>query len=88
MPGLGRTALCRGCKKEIAFIKTVKGKTMPVDPESVYFIPGGGPNTYVMLDGTVQRGREPDWADQGMPTQIGYISHFATCTEADRFRRK
>ena len=88
MTGLGRTAPCRGCGQEIAFIKTVKGKTMPVNPDSVYFIPAGGPNTYVMIDGTVQRGREPDWTDQGKPTQIGYISHFATCQKADSFRKK
>lgn len=72
MPGLTRTAPCRGCGKEIAFIKTVKGKTMPVDPDSVYFIPASGPNTYVMMDGTVQRGREPGWEDQGTQTQIGW----------------
>ena len=87
MAGLGRTAKCRGCGAEIAFIKTVKGKTMPVNPESIYFIPAGGPNTYVMIDGTVERGREPTWEDQGTPTQIGYISHFATCPERDKFRK-
>lgn len=88
MPGLGRTTKCRGCGKEIAFIKTVKGKTMPVNPESVYFIPAGGPNTYVMITGEVKRGREPDWADQGKQAQIGYISHFATCPEADGMRKR
>ena len=87
MAGLSRTTKCRGCGAEIAFIKTVKGKTMPVNPESVYFIPAGGPNTYVMITGEVERGREPDWADQGTPTQIGYISHFATCPERDSFRK-
>lgn len=84
---LSRTTKCRGCGAEIAFIKTVKGKTMPVNPESVYFIPAGGPNTYVMITGEVERGREPGWADQGIPTQIGYISHFATCLERERFRK-
>lgn len=87
MTGLNRTTKCRGCGAEIAFIKTVKGKTMPVNPESVYFIPAGGPNTYVMITGEVERGREPDWADQGIPAQIGYISHFATCPERERFRK-
>lgn len=85
---LSKTTQCRGCGQEIAFIKTVKGKTMPVNPESVYFIPAGGPNTYVMADGVVRRGREPDRTDQGTPTVIGYISHFATCPAADSFRKK
>ena len=86
MPGLRKTSACRGCGQEIIFIKTLKGKTMPVNPDGVYFVPAGGPNTYVMLDGTVQRGREPHYADKS--TQIGYISHFATCPDADKFRKK
>lgn len=83
MSNLSRTTPCRGCGKEIAFIKTVKGKTMPVDPEPMYFIPSGGPNTYVMIDGSVQRGREPGIGD-GEPW-IGYRSHFATCPEREQF---
>ena len=86
MPGLSRTSHCRGCGQEIAFIKTVKGKTMPVNPTSVYFVPAGGPNTYVMADGSIKRGREPGPMDQ--QTWIGYISHFATCPEADSFRKR
>ena len=74
---------CRGCGAEIIFIKTEKGKSMPVDPEAVYFIPGGGPNTYVMPDGSIQRGREPENGD-GRPW-IGYRSHFATCPVRDDF---
>jgi len=87
MSGLGRTTPCRGCGKEIAFIKTVKGKSMPVDPESVYFIPAGGPNTYVMMDGSIQRGREPQQEDNEA-VRIGYRSHFVTCPAADDFRSK
>lgn len=83
MAGLTRTTKCRGCAAEIAFIKTVKGKSMPVDPDAVYFIPGGGPNTYVMADGSIQRGREPGIGD-GEPW-IGYRSHFATCPARDSF---
>jgi len=84
--GLSKTTPCRGCGKEIAFIKTVKGKSMPVDPESVYYIPGGGPNTYVTIDGEIDHGREPHYADK--ETKIGYISHFATCPERDKFRKR
>lgn len=82
---LGKTTPCRGCGKEIAFIKTVKGKSMPVNPESVYFVPAEGPNTYVMLDGSIRRGREPRPDDR--TTIIGFISHFATCTAADLYRK-
>ena len=87
MPKISRTAPCRGCGKEIAFIKTEKGKTMPVDPEPMYFIPGGGPNTYVMLDGSIQRGRETEQGDREK-AWIGYRSHFANCPAADKFRKR
>ena len=80
---LGRTTQCRGCGADIAFIKTVAGKSMPVDPNSIRFTPAGGPNTYVMMDGTVIRGREPREGDEEQA--IGYRSHFATCPAADRF---
>lgn len=86
MPGLRRTSACRGCGREIAFIKTVKGKTMPVNPDGVYFVPAGGPNTYVTLDGKIERGRDPEPGDTG--TTIGYVSHFATCPAADSFKAK
>lgn len=82
---LGRVTPCRGCGKEIAFIKTVKGKTTPVNPEPIYFIPAGGPNTYVMIDGSIQRGREPERMDRDK-AMIGYRSHFATCPARDQFR--
>ena len=86
MPKLSRTTQCRGCGKDIAFIRTKAGKSMPVDPEAVEFIQAGGPNTYVMIDGSIQRGREPKH-DEEEKTKIGYRSHFATCPAADRFRK-
>ena len=87
MPKLSRTSPCRGCGKEIAFIKTKAGKSMPVDADPVYFIPAGGPNTYVMIDGSVQRGREPQQTEQAS-SMIEYRSHFATCPAADSFRKR
>lgn len=86
MIGNLRTSPCRGCGKEIAFIKTEKGKTMPVNPEEVCFIPGGGPNTYVLPGGRVVRGSEARNSDEN--TVMGYISHFATCPERDNMRKK
>ncbi len=84
MPGLRKTCPCRGCGQEIAFIKMVKHKTMPVNPDGVYFIPDDGPNSYVTLDGRIERGRDPKPGDTG--AMIGYVSHFATCPEAGKFR--
>ena len=85
---LGKTTKCRGCGAEICFIKTVKGKSMPVDPEAMYFIPGGGPNTYVMINGEIQRGSEAGGNAKEEKAWIGYRSHFTNCPAADDFRKK
>ena len=82
---LGRTTQCRGCGADIAFIRTTAGRSMPVDPFSIVFVPAGGPNTYVMPDGSVKRGREPKSNEDQVETMIGYRSHFATCPAADKF---
>lgn len=78
---------CRACGADIMFIKTAAGKTMPVDAKSMYFLPDpSGKNLYVLPDGTTERG----WtvSVQGNDTKIGFVSHFATCPEADRFRKR
>ena len=82
---LSRTTTCRGCGKPIAFIKSANGKSIPVDPEPICFMPEEGLDKFVLMDGTVQRGRALEEADK---TAIGYRSHFATCPAADDFRRK
>ena len=85
MAELRRLTTCKGCGKQIGFIKTVNGKTIPVDPEPICFMPEEGYDKFVMMDGTMQRGRALEEADK---TAIGYRSHFATCPAADTFRRK
>ena len=81
-----KTYRCKACDAQILFIKTVKGKTMPVDAESRYFVPDtNGKALYVLADGSVMRGAEPREEDKDK--HIGFISHFATCPAADQFRR-
>ena len=80
-----RRTQCRACGAEIGFIKTAAGKTCPVDAKSVYFLPDLGDELCVLPDGTAQRGLRVD--EEGNSTQIGYVSHFATCPEADKFRK-
>ena len=79
---LARTTPCRACGTEIAFIKTVKGKTMPVDVEAIRFSPGDGPETFVTVDGRVVRG-----ARRKNGAETGFVSHFATCPAADEMRK-
>ena len=81
-----KTSFCRACGAEIGFIKTVAGKTIPVDAECVTFSPNEkGPCLFVMLDGTLKRGFKT--INELPDSEFGYVSHFATCPEADKFRK-
>lgn len=77
---------CRACGAPIGFIKTKAGKTVPVDEKSVNFLPDPeGKELFVLVDGSTQRGARVE--EESNSSQIGFISHFATCPEADRFRK-
>ena len=77
---------CRACQADIIFIKTKAGKSVPCDAKSMYFTPeANGTQVFVLMDGSVQRGKECPGGGDGC--QIGYISHFATCPNADLFRK-
>lgn len=86
---LSRATKCRGCGKEICFIKSINGKSIPVDPDPIRFLPEDNYEKFVMMDGTVQRGREYDGDKiDAQRYMIGYRSHWATCPAAEDFRRK
>lgn len=79
---------CRACGAEISFIKTKAGKTMPVDCASQYFHPDpAGSQLYVLIDGTTCRGEQLPMGTIDPDQKIGFVSHFATCPEADKFRK-
>ena len=79
-------ATCRGCGAKIRFIKTVAGKTIPVNPEEVaYEQKARGSLKIVTTNGEVLSAEWP--ADPQKATGIGYISHFATCPKANGFRK-
>ena len=77
---------CRACGAPIGFVKTIAGKTVPVDEKSVSFLPDpNGKELFVMIDGSTQRGARVEKETDS--THVGFISHFATCPEADKFRK-
>ena len=81
-----RTTQCRWCGADIAFIKTIAGKSVPVDAECVSFSPNEkGPCLFVMPDGTTKRGFKTN--EEKGDSEFGYVSHFATCPEAGKFRK-
>ena len=78
---------CRACGKPILFIKTAKGKTIPVDVRPLQFVPdANGRSLYVTDEGDVIHGVPAQEMDPDKHT--GYISHFATCTNPDDFRSR
>ena len=77
---------CRACGAEIMFIKSVAGKTIPVNAEQItYQQKAGGSLKVVTPNGEVISGELA--GDPQKATGIGFISHFATCPEADKFRK-
>ena len=81
-----RVTTCRACGAEIMFIKTVGGKSIPVDSDSVYYIQKKDGNKKIVTpNGEVISADLTE--DSAKATGIGYISHFATCPEADKFRK-
>lgn len=78
-------AKCRGCGREIIWIKTAGNKSMPCDPEQVTYWHGKG-FRIVTPNGEVHScslSGEPNNA-----VGVGYIPHWATCQNANDFRQK
>ena len=79
----GQLSICKGCGFAIRWFTTSGLKKMPVNPQPIRFIPGNGPETFVTKDGKVQRGKR-----DAKGSEVGYISHFATCPAADQLRKR
>lgn len=74
---------CRGCGAEIKFVKSLKGKWMPVDPEPATEKDADQGDTLVREDGKVITvGRD---SDEGLKC---YVPHWITCPNADEFKRR
>lgn len=83
---LTRTTQCRACGAEIGFIKSIGGKSIPVDAKEVtYWQKPDGAQKIVTPNGEVVSADLE--GDPQKATGIGYISHFATCPEAEKFRK-
>lgn len=74
---------CKSCGAEIIFIRSLKGKQIPCNAEPVRFTYElGAPDRVVTRNGEVLPAIiGPNGAE------TGYISHFATCPNANNHRR-
>ena len=80
---------CRGCGKPIIFIKTGRYKPTPCDPEPVWVKQDPSGKNYIRKDGTTVIGTIAGDADDDPDSNFieAYVSHFATCHAAGRFRK-
>lgn len=75
---------CRSCGEEIIWIKMKSGKAMPCDVKPIpYRESFSGGMKLVTPAGDVISGNYDGTSDN-----FAYISHFATCPNADQHRRK
>ena len=92
---LKRTEKCRACGKDIAFIKTVSGKCIPVDPVPVEFMLYEENERFITEDGEVKDGEEIAYDKGfhmgnviGIESLTGYRDHRKTCKAAEDLKRK
>ena len=82
---------CKSCGAKIVWIKTQNGRSMPCNEEQVEYQKNyRGAALIVTKDGEVVRGniiKEGGSALVPIVDGIGYVSHFATCPNADKHRR-
>ena len=45
-------SICKGCGRQIDWIRTAAGKSMPIDPEPVFVIEGDGKDLFSRTKGT------------------------------------
>ncbi len=77
-------AQCRSCGQKIDWIKTTKGKNMPVDEDYYDYDECENGMILVTDGGMVVTVNE----HQNMPSVRGRISHFASCPQANNWRKK
>jgi len=79
--------ICRGCGAPIEWIKMASGKMMPCDAQKVLYWKNDGAKTKIVTqDGNVISAELS--GDQKEATGYGFVSHYATCPEANHFRRR
>lgn len=80
---------CRACGAPIVWITTSNGKKMPCDAEPViYQANRRGKDLIVTPNGEVLKGTVVPNGSAMIADGYGYISHYATCPQADSFRKR
>lgn len=77
-------SLCRSCGADIKWIELSSGKKMPVDSEAVSWDEAEEGMALVSEDGDVQKSAGNLIDDD----RLWYVSHFATCPQANKWRKE
>lgn len=74
---------CKTCGARIRFMKTVAGKTMPVDWSAVEYVEDNfyGKERVLLTSGHVISCRFPKYGEEA--TGTGFVPHFATCGKGE-----
>lgn len=78
---------CKACGADIVFVRSRAGKSIPCDAGLIPFWANIKSKTTVVT----QEGDVVHCDLEGDPeeiTNVGYIPHWATCTNPDRFRKR
>lgn len=76
---------CKYCGAEIKFIKLKSGRWNPVDINKRTFLKDAGNEILITESGEIIRGMFCSLEDGA--NREGYISHFATCPNANQHRK-
>ena len=83
---------CKSCGREIFWVKLRMGAggKMPLDAEPVWIRKEAGGKPYFLKDGEAVHGRITGDADDDPDAEVveAYMSHFATCPQANEHRRR
>jgi hypothetical protein len=80
-------ASCRGCGKEIIWIKMTSGKSMPCNQNPVAYWEKPKASGKIITPNGMTISCEFE-GDPKTATGIGYVPHWATCSQNTRFLRK
>lgn len=91
MPSGNKLSRCKGCDALVFFVSLKSGKSMPCDAE-MFLVDTSRPRDAFVVGTAVINGTRVSLAEAANVTTsalaFGSISHFATCKQADMFRRK
>lgn len=72
-------ARCKFCGREIDWIASQEGKQVPVDPDPVFVIEDGGPDTFLDDMGAAITGRRARTGEERRDRPVAFVPHRRTC---------